>query len=632
MALALTGFFLNCPIAPAASQDRSIDPFGRLQTLGGEQVSGAKARILSLSRRSITLDEIAATVSGNNLSNRASAEAVKVSEALVDQRDAVFDPTVFAGLSYTNSFTKARKEDVGRERDQDVLQLNDEEKARIAEENAERAANGEPPVDPNNARFLCFPVEVDGQTFPPQGGGVDIDGDGDQDLQINSEDCFLPPAFSVEPENASFESRSTHNATGALGAGLTFPFGGSAAINLSSTWRKPAFAGTGGAPSLTSAAFPTGLTLDPFGWNDKPFWTSQFEVSAEMPLPFTRNFGYEGSPNYFSLEVARSGARRSSFTERSVRNASLTRALLAYWDLVQNVEDLKTFQLLREVLVQRQASQRRQFDAGLLTEYDVEQIDVELANLQSEEEISWNFLIVNSNRILTELGQRERVIFVPSDEQERLDRRHEVDEAMAFRTALETNPDIKVAEEDHDLSETTVTFRQNQDLPDVTLSASFGVGQTDAVFGYASLWNSLGNLVRPDSSEVFVGVRYTVPLGMNATEAQLARARVQEQQAFDRERQIRQQVVNAVDRAISDLLTTAAVVRQSEQDLRLAQLAYEAAQIQRDEGLVSEFEVLNRYSDLLSARRTRSAAQVSHQKSFVQLLSAQGILEQEYVR
>ena len=72
------------------------------------------------------------------------------------------------------------------------------------------------------------------------------------------------------------------------------------------------------------------------------------------------------------------------------------------------------------------------------------------------------------------------------------------------------------------------------------------------------------------------------------------------------------------------------VVRQSGEDFSLAQFAFDRAREQRDLGLISEFEVLNRYSALLSARLNRSAALANVQKAHVRLLAAQGTLESRY--
>lgn len=621
IAVAMVGGALEPGVARGES-----DPFARLQNLPST-VSGARARLKGLPLQRVSPRDVAQMVLAGSPGIAAAGDAVGVAEAQIVVADAAFDPTLFAGLSYTNAFTKARRELIQRDRDRELNESDiptDAQRQEFQDENARRQAtrNDDNPINDEDdltvREFLCFPdVTVDGQSFDTSGAAPGV--------------CFSNPTeFNAEVEKASFESRSTHTVVGSLGVGIVFPWGGIASTSFASTWRKPPTHSTSGNPSLTNAAFPSGLTYDPYGWNDRPWWTSRFSVTGSMPLPFTKGFGREGSSQYFTFQVARSSERQNRWVERSTENASLNRALQAYWDLVRSVDDLQTFSELRSTLNRRLGSQRRQLEAGLVTEYAIEQLQLQIANLDAQEELAWNFLLVNSNRVLSEIGMRERTLLVPTVNREAMTRTYQVEPAEAFRVALENNPDIKAQEEVHDLSKTTVAFRENQDLPDISLSASFTVGQDSTAFGYDGPWASWRNIVRPDSSEFFIGIQYRLPLGMNITEAQLSRARLEEQQAFDQARQIKQQVVNAVDTALGDLRATEAVASQSVEDIRLANLGFDVSTVQRDEGLISEFEVLNRYQEILLARRNRTAALVAYQKAYIQLLAAQGILARVY--
>ncbi|MEI6985366.1 MAG: TolC family protein [Rhodospirillaceae bacterium] len=575
---------------------------------------GARARLRELPVREISQGVLADQVLHQNLSIQSSAEGLAIAKAVVSQSDSVFDPTLFSSLTYTNRYGNPRRDYITRYRDQNPgSKLDEEDRRRKAQISGEDTAD-------TQGSFDCLPiVTADGITPPAVPG------------------CQLPPLISLQREDASYVSISDHKATGSLGAGLNFIFGGSASISVSSTWHKPgAMAGT--APAMTDAAYPTGLTFDPYGWNTKLFWTSAASLSLSMPLPFTKNFGFEGNPGYYSYQIAQTSERRAAWSDKSVHNASLEQALASYWDAAQAVQSLRTLINLRAVLGERMSSQKRLFDAGLATNYDLAQLTAQQASLDAREETSWNQLLIASGRLGTLIAGDQRALMLPSDVEAMLGAPASIDQGdvpeveRLYDRTLDFHPDIKAQEEDYGATKLALDFRENQDLPDLSLSASLSVGQTDSVFGYPGINQSLAHLIRPDNSNLFIGLRYHLPIGMNGTESAHDRARIEERQAFDRTRQVRQRVVGALDRAIGSARSTQALVRQSGNDLRLAQCAYDLARDQRDLGLVAEFEVLNKYQDLVNSRLGLITAQVNFRKAHVHLLAAQGTLEQDYVR
>ncbi|MBF0561571.1 MAG: TolC family protein, partial [Alphaproteobacteria bacterium] len=433
---------------------------------------------------------------------------------------------------------------------------------------------------------------------------------------------------------ASVDSKGTdQRVTGTLGAALNLVTGGSANLSVSSTWHRPVSMSWVGVPSNTSPTYPDGFSVyDPYGWNQTLFWTSSASASVTMPLPFTKGFGWEGSPNYYNYQVSLSGERRAGWTQQTTRNAVLDEALQAWWDAAQAMQSLRTLLELRDVLEERGASQKRLFDNGLATRYDLAQLEVQQAALDTQEEAAWNALLAASSHLGTLVAHDQQLLLLPSDAEPLLRAPVKVEQAGLYDRVLTSHPAIKAQEEAYDASKLGLAFAENQDLPDLSFLASFSVGQTDVAYGYASLTDSLAHLVKPDNTNLFVGVHYHLPIGMNATGAALDRARLTERQSYDRTRQVRQQVVNSLDQSLGSVRSAQAVVRQSEEDLRLSQCAFDRARDQRDLGLVPEFEVLNKYQDLVSARLGLINARIGVRKAHAHLLAAQGTLEQDYVR
>jgi len=620
-----------CPEVPEAQAWPISKPGALLDRLRAG-TNGARARLRELPVLEISRNALADQVLNRNLDIQSSAESIAIARALVTQTDAVFDPTFFSSLSYTNSYTNPRHDLIGRLRDQDPQTVAQQQ----AQANNSQSANGLP--------SQCLgSVTVDGLQTPADAG------------------CQLPPAYSVQQEYASFAANSNQSAVGALGLSWNFILGGAAddqpvpglaggepvpatpspvtpfALNgtlsasLSSTWFKPNAAGNG-APVNTSPADLDGSTYNLYGWGNTLFWTSSANLTLTLPVPYTKNSGYEGSPDYYNYQLARSGQRHAVWTDRSTRNSTLEQALDSYWDLAQAVQTLRALFELRGVLLDRQASQKRLFDAGQASRYDLAQQEIQLASLDAQEETAWNALLAASSHLGTLITGDRRALLLPADAEALLRQPVTIDQNGVYDRALQTHPDIKAAEENYNASQLTLSYSENQDLPDVSLSASYAVGQNDAVYGYVSLPQSLIHLVRPDTTNFFIGVQYHLPIGMNATGAALDRARIQERQAYDTTRLARQTVVNTVDQAVGTARSAELVVRQSQSDLKLAQCAFDRAREQHDLGLVAEFEVLNKYQDVVSARLGLITAGINLRKARIHLLASQGILEQDYVR
>ncbi len=595
---------------------------------------GARARLRELPVREITRNALADLVLNQNLDVQSAAESVAIAQTLVTQSDAVFDPTFTASLTYTNDYTNDRHDLIGRLRDQDPQS--------VAQQQA--IAAGQSPGSAGLPNQCTPQISVEGTLVSPANPG-----------------CQLPPAYSVQTEYASVATTSNQTAVGSLGLswnfivggpvndqpvpGLTggepvpmapspdtpFAVNGTLSANLASTWYRP-ISMTSGAPFNTKPAYLDNSVYNPYGWGNTLFWTSSASVTLTMPVPFTKNFGYDGSPYYYNYQLARSGQRHAAWSSRSTRNSTLGQALDSYWDLIQSVQTLHALLDLRDVLTRRQASQKRLFDAGLATRYDLAQQDLQVASLDAQEEAAWNQLLATSAHLGTLMTGDQRVLLLPADAEALLRRPVTIEQVGVYDRALQINPDLKAAEESYDASKLTLTYSENQDLPDISLSASYGLGQNNSIYGYVSMPQSLIHLYKPDTTNLFIGVQYHVPIGMNATEAALDQARIAEHQAYDTTRLARQTVVNTVDQALGAARSAKLVVDQSQTDLKLAHCAYDRAREQSKLGLVAEFEVLNKYQDLVTARLGLITAEVNLRKAQINLLVAQGTLEQDYVR
>lgn len=594
---------------PAAPVHDGGDIAAMLRRGGGDRL-GARAQTGRQRLREVSVDSIARAVLDNNLDIRSTLEAQTGALTRVAQRAAAFDPTFFTSSSYTHADTRGRFDTIGRYRNVDPT---------ASKNTADAEGNV---LDDNNNSGVCSinindvgTVTLDSSVFQNDGG------------ETESQNCFAEPVYTEETEFASGGGRALQTLVNTVGGSLVFPFGGQASASVSSTWRKKfSFQ----APALTIQLDPH----DPFGWGEEGrFWTSAANVSLTVPLPYTKGFGRDGDANSVNLRLSRAQHERSGWATRSTRNSVLNQALSSYWDMVQAAETARLTARSRNAIAARLTAQKRLFDSGLNTQYDVLQIEVELANLTGREELAWDQFLTASRKLQTLMNAPRGEILIPAP----LDRLLEAPPELrldgdVYERAVATHPDVRLGDIDHQVSRANLRFRHNQARPDITFTATASVGQNDSAFGYTDPFKSLAALMHPDSANLYFGLRYKIPLGNVAAEASLRRAKVEERQAFDRHQQARQTVAAGVDEAITSLMAAKTQLARADADKKLARMAYQRAADMRDQWLVSEFEVLNRFNDTLSAETAWALARVSVQRAQTRVLSAQGVLEQEMSR
>jgi outer membrane protein TolC len=151
------------------------------------------------------------------------------------------------------------------------------------------------------------------------------------------------------------------------------------------------------------------------------------------------------------------------------------------------------------------------------------------------------------------------------------------------------------------------------------------------VLGYESWQDSVSNVFDPDQRDYFVGLVFRIPLGNRAVKSRLAQAQLQFKQAQAQLQQTENQVIQELNLVMTDAYSTYAQIAQTKAALEFSQIAYDRAIRLRNEGLISEFELLQRLDDLLIARAFYTDALIDHRKTQAQLLAAEGVLADRYL-
>jgi outer membrane protein TolC len=596
---------LLCVPSPLDAQMRSFDPMSLVRKATAGPSPGVRRLLDSMVLREVTLNIVADEALRQNYTLLAAHEALVSAGALVTQRDAAFDVSLSASLNAGMSKTGDRIELIGRPRTPDSDLTADED------------ADGIPDFVQGGTKTV---EEVDGEKVP-----CVLEDDQVVNGGIGPGLCGQIPVYSTAKEAASLKNPSTKRITASVGASKVFSFGTALNASLSTSYNQKNGVQ---APALTR---PISVE-DPFGWGEKLYWTAGASLSATISLPYTKGFGEAGSKESLDLASARSGDRRAAFVEQAVRNATLAEVLQTYWDMIRSLQDITILNEQKVVLDQRRARVTRLLGSGTITNYELGQIDSELASFVLREEAAWTQYLLRSSSLLTLMAGDADTILVPADAEALLADAVPEPPADAYDRAMIGNPEIMAAQEDVNVGKLNLAYRDNQSLPDIDLVLTAKLTQSDATFGFSDPGTAMLNLGKPDQTNIFVGVRYLYPLGNQAAKAALSRARIDERNAFDRAQQTRQRIINSVDRALADMRGAQAVMQVSQGDMELASFAYERLVEERERGLATEFEVMNGYQDVLSARLNQASARVEIHKARVRLGAAQGTLEEDFLR
>lgn len=568
------------------------------------QREGALGKVFGWDVAEEPLSTILDNANRDNLTIRIAEIDNAIAEETRIQADSAFDTTVTLGWSYTRNDANPRQAVITRPRSDQPE--GDEIEGELA--------------GLDTVVIGC--IFIDGELINP------IDDTADD--QNATDGCFNPgfgengTEVTTEVEFASGETEpADFSWTGSASVSKLFPWGTSGGITLSSTFRhRSSYAIT---EFLGSQAGPDS---DPFGFGSRSPWTSSASGFISTPLPFTRGFGRRANQQSLNRVIAESGVRSANFSEEATRNAVLSQVVEAYWTLVQTYESIRFLNLQRQSLEQRRDQARRRFDDALITEYQLQQVEAEVESLADQQEILWGNYITQSNVLLNLLSRDDETLVIPEGYEALLAAVPEIDSDGAHQEALDNSPQIKIGVESVDVSDAVVVFQEHETLPDLSLNLSLSSNQTDATFGYEGWGQSAANIVDPDTLNFNFGFRLSLPLYYRAQTAALTSARVSKRQAENALAATRQTVTRTVETALRDFDSALALIRQTRETLNLSATAYQRALRLAEDGLVSEFDVLSRYDDLLSARLGHVNALTAARITQARILAAQGLLDE----
>jgi outer membrane protein len=361
-------------------------------------------------------------------------------------------------------------------------------------------------------------------------------------------------------------------------------------------------------------------------------------LNFNFTQPLLRNFGIDQTRQ--QLQVSRKN-REISEVQVTEAVATTTRSVKnAYWDLVFSLNSLDVQRLSLDLAQRSLKENRARVEIGTMAPIDIVQAEAEVAQ-REEAVIVAEAAIARNEDALRALIYGEHAAdewnarLVPTDAATFTP--VAVDLEAVTRAALDTRTDMQQAQKTLEANDVVIRFLRNQIRPDLSAAVDYGatgIGGSQFLRGEGFPGPIIGTLNRPytDVLRDVVGADFptwtftmslSYPLGTSTQDANLARARLQNQQSVKQLDSSRIRVATEVRETARMVTTNGKRVEATRASRALAEKRLEAEEKKFQAGMTTNFFVLQAQRDLNQARNNELQALIDYLKSVVNYETAQ---------
>jgi outer membrane protein TolC len=353
-----------------------------------------------------------------------------------------------------------------------------------------------------------------------------------------------------------------------------------------------------------------------------PSWITS--LTAGLTQPLLRDFGT--LVNRAGLILAQNGRDQTAVGfELSVINV-MQEVELSYWDLAAARAAIRVRQQSLDLAEQLLEETRERVKVGTSAPIDTVQSEATMAARNQDLIVARNQAGNAEDTLKSVLGfDNPAEWMTPIETTERAQtERLEPQLAEAIRTALARRPELLQQELSIDALEINERLARNATLPTLDLTARYGysglggtINPTQPIpqalkSGFGDSWDSMTGW---DFPAWVLGLNFSVPIGNNEAEATLVRRRWELQQGEARLQALQQMVIQQVRVAVRALSDGAANIDAALASVELAERNLEAEQTKFDNGLSTNFQVLQIQDDLAQAQLTLIQAYLSYRRA-----------------
>jgi HAE1 family hydrophobic/amphiphilic exporter-1 len=446
---------------------------------------------------------------------------------------------------------------------------------------------------------------------------------------LRSLEGVYQPVFSITPQLIRNVTPQTSSLGGAGAAGTT----SNTTLNLSPSLSK-SFATGGGFYTLSFANSRNSTSSTRSSLT--PFYSSQ--LSLQFTQPLLRNRSIDANRHSIRVQKKRLEQTDSDFRARTISIISQVQA--AYWNLVfalrNQQNQLDSLGLSRQNMRNIEA----QISAGAKAPLDRAQVQTDIATRETNLFLATQNVSIAENALkqllLRDTASRQWSAQITPTDSPAFDE-GPVNLAASLDEARKSRPELKRLNLQKEITGLDIQYFKNQTKPQADLTgtvATTGLAgaacstvtnplciapPTNLVGGYGK---DLSNLAGLSTNNITVGVTISFPLHNQTAEANLAGARIQQEQLQasyrSQDQAIEMDVRNAaqaVDTAQKRVVTSRHARESAEQQLAGEQKLYEV-------GRSTTFLLLERQNALTAARTNELQAQTDYNKALADLQRA----------
>lgn len=392
--------------------------------------------------------------------------------------------------------------------------------------------------------------------------------------------------------------------------------------------------------------------------------------------PLLRGLGFDQNRRQIEIAKKNLSLTDAQFRQRAVD--TITNVQRAYWDLVYALRNL---QIQREAVrdARRQLEHnRRLVNEGMLAPIDVVAAEAQISGFEQSVYSALDDVGRAENNLKNLVAENReapiwRVAIVPTESVELAPPQVALADAMQY--ALKSRPELASSDVAREINEIEQRFAREQTRPQVDLIASYGMvglaGSTTSQSGVNPLtaqnaqirerinelsslqglqplpeptvqpilgqlvggeFQSLGNLAANRYTNFRVGVTVNLPFRNTTAKAQYGRTLVDEQRIRTQREQLEQLIQVDVRNALQQVRTAESRLRAAASARSASEQQYASEQRKLDAGQSTVFLVLERQTQLATARGNELRAQTELNKAIAELQRATGnALEQNRV-
>jgi len=400
-----------------------------------------------------------------------------------------------------------------------------------------------------------------------------------------------------------------------------------------------------------SQALPTGgtLTLDFTGYRtttnrrgttiDPRFGTT---LRFNLSQPLLKDFGFRMARR--EILIANHNLGISEETLKSTLIDTVYNVESAYWSLVYSIENLavrrQSLQLAKDLLEKNQ----RSVEVGTLAPMEVLSARAEVATreadlIQAETQIKSSE--DQLKLLLNIVGDEDKKItaLLPKDKPTYTVKEVNLDEALA--TAIANRTDLEIARLGIETEKLNLSYAKNQNLPDLSLSASYyspGIDGTQLIYDMnpidpaavviqripGGIGGALEQTYKFKYPNWNVGLTLTLPLANIFSKASLAQSKLNMRQALLELEQQKQDVFLEIKNAVRSVEANYKRILAYTTARELAEQKLAAEEEKRRVGMSTNYLVLSYQRDLADARISELNAIISYNISLAGLERSMG--------